>query len=228
MAIQNFEELNILKRRSEPFRDYFKGMGISQKQKEDRIELALSLEEILMIFFDLFQTGIVDEVRIKQEITYSLYEVLTEDTDNPGGKYFDTEEALDKYVKQIVNDTYDATVENMEKSPNDYDYTGETPYWVSDDRAMFIAENEANGLFNCKELIDARKAGYTHKVWNVYPDNRVRQTHIDVFGATLPLDVYFEVGEAQMLYPKDTVTEFSTGAEHPEEVVNCRCWLTYF
>jgi hypothetical protein len=228
MAIQNFEELNILKRRSEPFRDYFKGMGISQKQKEDRIELALSLEEILMIFFDLFQTGIVDEVRIKQEITYSLYEVLTEDTDNPGGKYFDTEEALDKYVKQIVNDTYDATVENMEKSPNDYDYTGETPYWVSDDRAMFIAENEANALFNCKELIDAKEAGYTHKVWNVYPDNRVRQTHMDVFGATLPLDVYFEVGEARMLYPKDNVTEFSTGAEHPEETVNCRCWLTYF
>jgi hypothetical protein len=228
MAIQNFEELNILKRRSEPFRDYFKGMGISQKQKEDRIELALSLEEILMIFFDLFQTGIVDEVRIKQEITYSLYEVLTEDTDNPGGKYFDTEEALDKYVKQIVNDTYDATVENMEKLPNDYDYTGETPYWVSDDRAMFIAENEANALFNCKELIDAKEAGYTHKVWNVYPDNRVRQTHMDVFGATLPLDVYFEVGEARMLYPKDNVTEFSTGAEHPEETVNCRCWLTYF
>lgn len=228
MAIQNFEELNILKRRSEPFRDYFKGMGISQKQKEDRIELALSLEEILMIFFDLFQTGIVDEVRIKQEITYSLYEVLTEDTDNPGGKYFDTEEALDKYVKQIVNDTYDATVENMEKSPNDYDYTGETPYWVSDDRAMFIAENEANALFNCKELIDAKESGYTHKVWNVYPDNRVRQTHMDVFGATLPLDVYFEVGEARMLYPKDNVTEFSTGAEHPEETVNCRCWLTYF
>lgn len=228
MAIQNFEELNILKRRSEPFRDYFKGMGISQKQKEDRIELALSLEEILMIFFDLFQTGIVDEVRIKQEITYSLYEVLTEDTNNPGGKYFDTEEALDKYVKQIVNDTYDATVENMEKSPNDYDYTGETPYWVSDDRAMFIAENEANALFNCKELIDAKEAGYTHKVWNVYPDNRVRQTHMDVFGATLPLDVYFEVGEARMLYPKDNVTEFSTGAEHPEETVNCRCWLTYF
>lgn len=228
MAIQNFDELNILKRRSEPFRDYFKGMGISQKQKEDRIELALSLEEILMIFFDLFQTGIVDEVRIKQEITYSLYEVLTEDTDNPGGKYFDTEEALDKYVKQIVNDTYDATVENMEKSPNDYDYTGETPYWVSDDRAMFIAENEANALFNCKELIDAKEAGYTHKVWNVYPDNRVRQTHMDVFGATLPLDVYFEVGEARMLYPKDNVTEFSTGAEHPEETVNCRCWLTYF
>ena len=228
MAIQNFEELNILKRRSEPFRDYFKGMGISQKQKEDRIELALSLEEILMIFFDLFQTGIVDEVRIKQEITYSLYEVLTDDTDNPGGKYFDTEEALDKYVKQIVNDTYDATVENMEKSPNDYDYTGETPYWVSDDRAMFIAENEANALFNCKELIDAKEAGYTHKVWNVYPDNRVRQTHMDVFGATLPLDVYFEVGEARMLYPKDNVTEFSSGAEHPEETVNCRCWLTYF
>ncbi len=227
MAIQNFEELNILKRRSEPFRDYFKGMGISQKQKEDRIELALSLEEILMIFFDLFQTGIVDEVRIKQEITYSLYEVLTEDTDNPGGKYFDTEEALDKYIKQIVNDTYDATVENMEKSPNDYDYTGETPYWVSDDRAMFIAENEANALFNCKEYKEAKEQGYTHKIWMSYGDDRVRLSHQIVDGAKVPIGVYFDVGRARMLYPKDVTSEFSTGAECPEEVIGCRCSIVY-
>lgn len=227
MAIQHFEELNILKRRSEPFRDYFKQMGITPKQKEDRIELALSLEEILLIFFDLFQTGVVDEVRLKQEMTYSLYEVLTEDTDNPGGKYFDTEEDLNKYVKQVVNETYDATVENMEKSPNDYDYTGETPYWVSDDRAMFIAENEANTLFNSKEFVEAKAKGYTHKIWMAYPDDRVRPTHVDVDGAKLPIGSYFQVGRARMLYPKDVTSELSTGAECPEEVISCRCQVIY-
>ena len=60
-----------------------------------------------------------------------------------------------------------------------------------------------------------------------YPDNRVRPTHVDANGLKVPIGSYFEVGEALMLYPKDTTSEFSTGAEHPEETINCRCSCKY-
>jgi uncharacterized protein with gpF-like domain len=92
---------------------------------------------------------------------------------------------------------------------------------------MFIAENESNTLLNSKEFIEAKEDGKTHKIWMVYPDNRVRPTHIDVNGAKIPIDSYFYVGDAMMLYPKDVTSELSTGADHPEETVNCRCVVRY-
>lgn len=224
MATQRFDELNIINRRSEPYEQYFGVMALTEKQKRNRIALALEIEDILMVYFDLFQT--TDKVRAKQELVYMLYEKTAD------GGFFDSEEELDKYVSNMTEIIADNTEQNMEKHPNDvseYDVEKDelTPYWVSDDRAMFIAEGEANTLYNSKEFVEAKEQGHTHKIWVTYGDDRVRPTHVDVGGARLPLGSYFEVGDARMLYPKDVTSEFSTGLEHPEEVISCRCSLTY-
>lgn len=225
MAIQNFDELNIIKRRSMPYKQYFGDMELTPKQKKEREDLALILEDYIMLFFDLIQSG-ANETTVRQEMTYELYKLLDEEG------YFETDEQLDKYIAETVKNTYQSTVDNLALYPNDvseYDIEKDdtTNYWVSDDRAMFIAENESNTLFNSKDYKEAKEKGYTHKIWMAYPDNRVRPTHVDANGLKVPIGSYFEVGEAQMLYPRDVTSEFSTGAEHPEEVINCRCTIKY-
>ena len=221
---QNFDKLNILKRRSLPYDKYFGDMELSDKQRARRKDLALILEDILAIYFDYMTTGlglgVLNEALAKQELTYSLYDALD-------GKDYFRDGELDKYIANFVNDTYTATVDNMTNHPNDYDYTSETPYWVSDDRAQFMAENEANTIINSAENIEAIKSGKTHTIWMAFPDDRVRPTHVDVNGAKIPIDSYFDVGGARMLYPKDLTSELSTASSFPEEYVNCRCVAVY-
>ena len=225
MAIQDFDKLNIVERRSMPYSKYFGDMELTPKQKKAREELALILEDYIMLFFDLINNG-VNEITVRQEMTYEMYKII----DDKG--YFETEAQTDKYISDLVNNTYQSTVDNLQNHPNDvseYDIENDTiePYWTSKDRAMFIAENESNTLLNSKEFVEAKEDGKTHKIWMVYPDNRVRPTHIDVNGAKIPIDSYFYVGDAMMLYPKDVTSELSTGADHPEEIVNCRCVVRY-
>ena len=218
--IQNFDKINILKRRSLPYYEYFGDMELTKEQKRRREALAITIEDMIMIFFTLVDVGL-PEVRVKQELVNSLYEALE---DKP---FFESEEQKDKYIMGFVNETYKSTIDNLAKFPRDYDYTGNSKYWVSEDRAQFIAENEANTIYNSAEFVEAKKQGKTHKIWITYNDDRVRPTHIEVEGAKIPIDSYFYVGMAQMLYPKDVTSEFSTGASHPEETVNCRCTISY-
>lgn len=225
MAIQNFDKLNILKRRSEPYEQYFRDMAITEKQKKDRILICPNLEELIAIYFEAiyggYQTGTINETVLKQQFVYDFYDVLSD------REYFQTEKQLDKYVIGIANSVIDTTIQNLAAYPDDYDYTGETPYWVSDDRAMFISENEANTLFGSFEFSDAIKQNKGWKMWADYGDENVRPTHQAVNGAKIPIDAYFDVGRAKLLYPKDVTSELSTGAECPEEIIGCRCSCLY-
>lgn len=219
--IQNFDKLNIVKRRSLPYAEYFGEMALTKEQKKRRRDLALILEDYIMLFFDLVQTEGVTETTAKQDLTYSLYDILADKN------YFESDEELDKYITDTVNNTYQSTVDNLRNHPNEIDYTQSGPYWTSEDRAIFIAENEANTIWNSAEYVEAKAKGYTHKIWVTYNDDRVRPTHIEVEGAKLPIGAYFYVGRARMLYPKDVTSELSTGAECPEEVIGCRCCVSY-
>lgn len=221
MAIQNFDKLNILKRRSEPYEEYFRVMDLPPKELERRIRLAMDMEEVFATFFEIIMMGVISEATVKQQLTYDIYDILG-DT-----KYFETEEQKDKYISNLVTETYRSTIENLAKYPNDYDYTGESPYWTSTDRAMFIAEEESNTVHNSREFIEASGLGKTHKIWMDYGDDRVRPTHQIVNGAKIPIGSYFDVGAAKMLYPRDVTSAQSTGALHPEEVVKCRCRVIY-
>lgn len=223
--IQNFDNINILKRRSLPYAEYFGDMELTDKQKKRRQRLALILEDYIAIFFELIRSemeiNMLNEATVKQELTYNLYDLLADEN------YFDNDSELNKYISDTVNNAYTSTVENMENHPMDYDYLGETPYWVSEDRAIFMAENEANTLCNSAEFVEAKKQGKQSKIWKTYWDDKVRPTHVEVDVTKLPINEYFVVGSALMLYPKDTTSEFSTGSEHPEEYINCRCQCIY-
>lgn len=245
-STQGFDQLNMVQRRSIPYRQYFADMDLTSKQKARRENLAFILEDAIAIWLVVMEQNIingkVDEIRDKQRLMYMIYDEISDKG------FFENEAEQDRYVSDFVEETYRSTVENRQKYPNDVvpksnvsddeieeaiESTGEIPkdmtepYWTSEDRAQFIAENEANTLYNGADYIDAKKQGKTHKIWKTYQDDRVRPTHIEVEGAKLPIDEYFYVGRAKMLYPKDVTSEFSTGAECPEEIVNCRCVAVY-
>lgn len=236
MALQEFDKLNIVKRRSVPYAKYFGDMELTKKQKERREDLALILEDIIAIWFSIveqsYENDLLEEAWAKQQLFNMIYAEID------GQGYFATESEQNTYISNLVSNTYQTTIENLDESYDDVvakteDKEPESvedvePYWTSNDRAKFIAENEANTLVNSAEYVEAVDGGFNYKVWDVYPDERVRMTHLEVFGTEIPIGDYFEVGGASMLYPKDVTSEFSTGADHPEEIVNCRCVARYF
>lgn len=225
MAIQNFDELNTFKRRSLPYDEFFGDMELTDKQKKERKDMALILEDILSIIFEVIlaevSIGVVDKTHLKQETIEMIYDKISDED------FFEDDEQLEDYIDYLLDVVVDKTIENYEKQPDVYDYKGEKPYWVSDDRAMFIAENEANTLFNSQEYVEAKKQGYTKKIWMAFPDDRVRETHQIANGLEIDVGDYFEVGEAQMLYPRDLTSEYSTLMFFPEEYINCRCTVKY-
>ena len=88
--------------------------------------------------------------------------------------------------------------------------------------AMLIAENETNSVCEYTAFQDAIDAGKTRKTWNTMIDKRVRHTHADLEGVTIPIMERFMVGAYEMYQPKD-----STLGAGMEEIAGCRCWCTY-
>lgn len=88
-----------------------------------------------------------------------------------------------------------------------------------------LAESEYHRVFNqgaadgAKEV--AKETGRpVYKTWRTMRDDRVRETHFDLEGQTIPQNEYFFANDGdQALYPG--------GFANPENNVNCRCWLDY-
>lgn len=237
--IQRFDELN-RPSRSIPYEKYFGDMYLSEAQKRRRIKLAFELEDLFVIFFEMIRNGYrmnqLNEYAIKQELTTNLYTLLADD-------YFMDETELEDYIIKTVRNKYNSTIRNIEAYTEDYDFDDEEKveeegktepesnkknYWLSEDRAILIAENEANTICNNSEYNEAVKAGKEQKRWRIFDvDGRTRRTHLDMAGKTIPISQYFQVGEALLLYPKDVTSKDSTGDEHREEIENCRCSIEY-
>lgn len=208
-----FDELNKLydetaNRRSMPYDQYFGEMDLSEEQIERRKQTAQEIERfmtsVLMAMFYQYQEGSYSYEEITAELTRE-YQGMLERMNVPFTAYF-----LQMHVQSMVADLIASTLNNPSLV---YNYTN--------DRAMFIAENESNDIWNDSEYQDAILTGKTMKRWSAILDKRTRDTHREVNGAAIPIDEYFQVGEALLLYPK-------SDSSYPEEVVNCRCSVIYF
>jgi uncharacterized protein with gpF-like domain len=91
-------------------------------------------------------------------------------------------------------------------------------------RAKMIARTETAGAYNSATHDTAEEmqasTGPLNKVWVAASDDRVRETHADVDGTSIPMDEDFSVGDSKMSYPSDPSGDAS-------EVINCRCTLVY-
>ena len=208
----SFDEINALvgDERSMPFGKYFGEMKLSRKQKEDRIDLANALEDEFMYImawmantYPNIDPTVVDE--IQNRYMNALANVgLADPADYSNNPYFP--HATEFAIGLIL-----ATTRHKED-----------PYYYSADRAKFMAENESNNIHNQKDYDDALGEGKRFKRWNTIMDGKERESHAEVDGEVVPVDEPFFVGGSELMYPRDD--SLGAGAE---EVINCRCSLTY-
>lgn len=216
MSVSSYDELNIRpsNHRSETYKEYFSKMSISDKEKQERIAFSEQMEEVVLYILALIETTIESGETDQEYIQTQFYD-----------KYLDVIASymlIDTYIKQYALDVtkqiIDATFERF--SVEDRSITDD--YYLSNDRAMFISECEANSILNYRQYSKAVKAGKTKKKWIDVGDKRERKTHLEVGGTTLPIDEPFSVGDSLLQFPKDT----SLGAS-ADEIVNCRCSIQY-
>lgn len=215
MSISSYDELNIRpNNRSEPYKEYFSKMSISDKEKQERIAFSEQMEEVILYILALIETTIESGETNQEYIQTQFYD-----------KYLDVIASymlIDTYIKQYALDVtkqiIDATFERF--SAEDKSITDD--YYLSNDRAMFISECEANSILNYRQYSKAVKAGKTKKKWIDVGDKRERKTHLEVGETILPIDEPFSVGDSLLQFPKDT----SLGAS-ADEIVNCRCSIQY-
>lgn len=243
------DELNINKptyeKRSMPYERYFGEMELTDAQKKERILFAHDVEDIFTEFL-IFMGVLMQYNRSPEPARDQLetkYKRLMKKHLN------DDDQFIAWYAAKYAQDVTDSTVTNVRKeiqraleNPDLMPImvgieteagtaesaqeeiekaVMENSWFFSEDRAMFNGENEANSVLNRKDFFQAIKEGFTHKTWKDMRDDRVRATHLEVGGTTIPITERFQVGAAQMLYPKEKPFEY------PEECVSCRCWLVY-
>lgn len=216
MSISSYDELTIRpnNRRSEPYKEYFSKMSISDKEKQERIAFSEQMEEVVLYILALIETTIESGETDRGYIQTQFYD-----------KYLDVIASytlIDAYIKQYALDVtkqiIDATFERF--SSEDKSITDD--YYLSNDRAMFISECEANSILNYRQYSKAVKAGKTKKTWIDVGDKRERKTHLEVGGTTIPINEPFSVGDSLLMFP----TDHSLGAS-ADEIVNCRCSIQY-
>ena len=212
-SILKFDKVEKLTKKAIPYETFFGEMNIDDLETARRIYLARQIENVLK---DIF-AQMINDAENGNEIDETYYEHLFGDA-----------------YRNIMNEYFDDfSIEDDEKSDElslymallilgDVQKHLDDAYWFSDDRAMFVAENEANRIANVTLDEIAIADGYTHKTWVSMGDQNVRQTHRDVDGTTLPIAEPFVVGDSLMMYPLDTSLDASA-----EEIVNCRCTVEY-
>ena len=181
-------------------------MEISEEEKEKRIELSEKLEAVFVWLFLLILSGDMSEVVLVTVTKEKIKEVIKEHFN-----LSDLTAFYKDYAEKVASETVSVTLRNLTED-----------YFTSLDRAMLIAENEANLLSNYEMQFEAVRNGYRFKTWITENDSRVRHTHREVHHTQIDILKPFVVGDSVMMFPKD----FSLGAS-AKETVNCRCVLKY-
>ena len=181
--------------------EFFDAMDLTEEQREKRERVADKLFWVFAALFVLAQTTQDEEICV-----WWLDNQLTMIVQEYGVYNSYSVLYIDKFTREYVDVTF----------RND----GE--YFVSDDRALLGALNEANAIVCYEELEDAIADGATYKIWVTEKDNKVRPTHKVMNGKKIPIDDFFEVGGERLLYPRDEVN-----CGDLAELANCRCHLSF-
>lgn len=204
--MKTFDELNI-SQSILSIEEYFEEMNLTKAEKKKRKTFAESMEETMLFIFALFsvmkQYNKINKEFIILQLRSRYSEIVL--------KHMEIDEYIENYIKNISEEIVDVTLKHIDE-----------PFYLSEDRSLLISENEANGIFNYYEFLEAVEKGKTRKRWITERDNQVRKTHAEVNGITIPIKEPFVVGNSLMMFPKDT----SLNAEM-EQIAGCRCTVKY-
>lgn len=210
-----FDELNQLKR-------FFSTMEISEEEKNKRCDLAYFFYDAIWYTFMLFRAEndlarirneresiINGDNKVKYDIDETSFRITLQNR---------LEDALNRdeipYEKEYINRLVDDITETTKRHPDDI-------YYLSKDRALLIAQNEANTVYNHADYETAKQNGKQFKVWYAELDSRTREAHAEMDGIAIPIDELFHVGNDNMRYPHD----YLNGSA--DNLVNCRCVCVY-
>lgn len=201
-----FDEVHSLSR--DYYEEYFGAIdSIDDDQKEDRVLLAMTLEDRFLEVLSLIELRKnANEPFLSDSIDLFMFAFL--------------EVALRRIDDDHIRDT--ASQFGVDVALSTYRHQDEE-YMLSADRAINMAATEANAIMCYGELADAVRDGKTMKVWNTIIDGREREWHNEANQTVLPINEPFEVGGELLMYPLDT----SLGAS-ADNIANCRCTATYY
>lgn len=229
MPLQVFDRINDInapKLRSMSFEKYFGEMKLTKEQKKERIALAEDIEDVMLFFFYLVllqsqysYMAAITSLDVKQQLSDRLYDAVA--------KHTEINSDMQSHIDDFVDETNRVTIEHLmilnalsEDAKPEKRKTEE--YYLSDDRARFIAEEESNSIFNSADYYKAKQLSYKTKTWHTMRDRFVRKSHERVEGKTIPIDELFMVGNSFMRFARDT--KYNPSAK---ETVGCRCIVTY-
>lgn len=215
--LNNLEKSN---RKVPSIKEYFKDMDITGVQRKEREKLADKLLDVMLFLFALVS------LNKDKGIVLTEYEILAEFRVKFKAEISEIIH-VDEYVERYINDITEKIVSTTLKEPDlepNTDFTSDEGdnYALSDERALYVAENEANTVCNYKDYEEAIANGCKYKVWITENDQAVRKTHIPLHEKKIPIQDLFAVGNAFMRFPKDQLSDDA------REIVNCRCSIKYF
>ena len=188
-----FDELNRL-------RSFFSKMKLPQEDKDKRVSLGLLLYDAFFYVFSMMKL----ELKLKGEIDHDYYIRVLD------GRLRDVLDDNEEYIQRLTEDVIDATERHLDEE-----------YYFSEERALLIAQNESNSVYNNIDFVNAIREGKMFKTWITEEDSKVRPAHEDVDLVTIPIQESFFVGGDMMMYPHD----YLNGSA--ENLINCRCTCEY-
>lgn len=210
LNIRSFDEVNSQNElhKAVEYEKYFGEMDLTEEQKQERISLAEKLEEnflfVLALLFTMQQYNAVDWETIRVQFQTGYLNALS-------GTVV-TDDYIQNYVRTFAYNVVDSTKAHQDD-----------PYYYTQDRAAFMAENEANAVYGYTDFVGAVKSGKTMKTWLTMRDRKVRETHKGAEGKTIPINDIFLVGNSMFRFPKDTLY-----SPDSSDLVGCRCSIKYF
>lgn len=207
--IRNIDELsNLTTKKAEEPEEYFKKMDLNKEQVQKRLDYTKKANDlfdvILILLLTMDERGETNFYYARNMLETWLLSLIAE--------YTTPDDYLIDYATDTAYNFVDTTVRHFDD-----------PWYTSSDRALYNAENGANDVLNYSEYQEAIEAGKTHKRWITENDNKVRETHRELHRKELPIREFFQVGVAQMRFPKD----YEKASMFPEELVGCRCTIEY-
>ena len=194
-------------------------MFLTETEKNRREKIASDFEEVFIILFLLIAADYeLDQLESEEYYTDTLeryYEATAE-------KYLDDTEEYLSLAEPLLEDIVKTTLKHVSDGHTDDEEDRQDNYYLSNDRALELAENGANMIADYGDYEEAVKDGYTKKQWHTMEDDKVRDTHIPMDGKVIGINEYFNVNGSKMRYPHDL-------SMNPDiaEISNCRCVCTY-
>ena len=140
---------------------FFGEMGITKKQKQERVEFSNKIEDdmrfLILLILIMKETGRVDAKKAAEQFEAKLLKWIA--------RYIDLDSETKVYISDFCLSTAQVTADHVNEK-----------YYVSEDRIRLVSENTALDFLNHKDFKEATR-NKTYKTWNTIIDGKERETH---------------------------------------------------